>query len=68
MEQVYCRNWADLQALRDTSVLLDMYEMVDTLIMESPATMMVHCSAGVGRTEAFIWLYKLIKDVNNVVS
>ena len=68
MEQVHCQNWPDLQAPKDTSVLLDMYEMVDTLIMESPATMMVHCSAGVGRTEAFIGLYKLIKDVNNAVS
>ena len=68
VEQVHCQNWPDLQAPKDTSVLLDMYEMVDNLTMESPGTMMVHCSAGVGRTGAFIGLYKLIKDVNNAVS
>ena len=28
MEQVHCQNWPDLQAPKDTSVLLDMYEMV----------------------------------------
>ena len=67
VEQVHCQNWPDLQAPKDTSVLLDMYEMVDNLMMKSPGTMLVHCSAGVGRTGAFIGLYKLIKDVNNAV-
>ena len=68
VEQVPCQNWPDLQAPKDTSVLLDMFEMVDELLVESPGTLLVHCSAGVGRTGAFIGLYKLIKDVNNGVS
>ena len=68
MEQVHCQNWPDLQAPKDTSVLLDMYEMVQDLLLESPGTLLVHCSAGVGRTGAFIGLYKLIKDIENNVS
>ena len=68
MEQVHCQNWPDLQAPKDTSVLLDMYDMVQDLLLESPGTLLVHCSAGVGRTGAFIGLYKMIKDIENKVS
>ena len=46
MEQVHCHNWPDLQAPKDTSVLLDMFEMVEELLLESPGTLLVHCSAG----------------------
>ena len=67
VEQVHCQNWPDLQAPKDTSVLLEMYEMVQDLMVESPGTLLVHCSAGVGRTGAFIGLYKLIKDIENNV-
>ena len=68
VEQVHCQNWPDLQAPKDTSVLLDMYEMVQDLLLEFPGTLLVHCSAGVGRTGAFIGLFKLIKDIENNVS
>ena len=68
LNKVHCQNWPDLQAPKDTSVLLDMYEMVQDLLLESPGTLLVHCSAGVGRTGAFIGLYKMIKDIENKVS
>ena len=68
VEQVHCQTWPDLQAPKDSSVLLDLYEMVDSLLLESPGTVLVHCSAGVGRSGAFIGLYKLIKDFNNKAS
>ena len=62
VEQVHCHNWPDLEAPKDTSVLLDMYDLVDQLLDSSPGTLLVHCSAGVGRTGAFIALFKLIRD------
>ena len=65
MEQVHCQNWPDLQAPKDSSVLLDMCEVVEDLMGEDPGFLLVHCSAGVGRTGAFIGLYKLIKDFKN---
>eukprot|EP00092_Neocalanus_flemingeri_P013363 GFUD01014407.1.p1 GENE.GFUD01014407.1~~GFUD01014407.1.p1 ORF type:complete len:362 (+),score=127.59 GFUD01014407.1:1586-2671(+) len=67
VEQVHCQTWPDLQAPNDSSVLLDMYEMVKDLLLESPGTLLVHCSAGVGRTGAFVGLFKLINDFNNAV-
>ena len=67
MEQVHCQKWPDLTAPKDSSVLLDMYEMVENLLEQSPGTLMVHCSAGVGRTGAFIGLYKLINDFKHTV-
>ena len=67
MEQVHCQNWPDPQPPKDTSVLLDTYRMVEAGLLESPGTLLVHCSAGVGRTGAFIGLYKLIKDIENNV-
>ena len=48
--------------------MLDLYEMVDSLLLQSPGTLLVHCSAGVGRSGAFIGLFKLIKDFNNEAS
>ena len=68
MEQVHCQNWPDLQAPKDSSVLLDMCEVVEDLMGEDPGSLLVHCSAGVGRTGAFIGLYKLIKDFKNKAS
>ena len=68
MSQVQCENWPDLQAPKTTSVLLDLFSRVDELLVERPGTVLVHCSAGVGRTGAFLALFKLIKDYERGVS
>ena len=68
VEQIHCQNWPDPQPPKDTSVLLDTYRMVEAGLLESPGTLLVHCSAGVGRSGAFIGLYKMINDIENSVS
>ena len=55
-----------MEAPKDTKVLLDLFEEAEHVLSKNPdSTMMVHCSAGVGRTGTFIGLFKLIKDFEN---
>ena len=64
--QLHCEAWPDMEAPRDTKVLLDLFEEAEEVLSKNPdSTMMVHCSAGVGRTGTFIGLFKLAKDFND---
>ena len=58
------KKWADLTAPKDTKIMLDMVQAVRAIsrAKESPEPILVHCSAGVGRTGTFIAVYKLIED------
>ena len=63
--QLHCENWPDMEAPKDTAVLLDLIEHTQRVYETMSGTMLVHCSAGVGRTGTYIGLYKLIQDYHN---
>ena len=65
VEQLQCIAWPDMEAPQETSMLLDLYEFTEEILNNNPGCVLVHCSAGVGRTGTFIGLYKLIKDFHN---
>ena len=66
VHQLCCKAWPDMEAPKDTKVLLDLHDEAEKILNENPdITMMVHCSAGVGRTGTFIGLFKLVKDFEN---
>ena len=66
VHQLHCVAWPDMEAPKDTKVLLDLFEEAEIVLdKNTDSTMMVHCSAGVGRTGTFIGLFKLIKDFEN---
>ena len=51
-----------MEAPSSTSVLLDLIHHSNEVLDDQAGTIIVHCSAGVGRTGTFIGLYKLIQD------
>ena len=67
MEHVQCENWLEVEIPEETSILLELVELVKNLLIETPGTLLVHCSGGAGRTGTFIALYKLIQDIDNMV-
>ena len=68
VEQLHCTSWPDMEAPKVTKTLLDLFESTEEVLLDSPGTVLVHCSAGVGRTGTYIGLFKLIKDYQNKVS
>ena len=77
VEQLQCDSWPDRTAPDDTKVaitdiqgdqghyvqiLLDLVYKVQELNPDYRRPILVHCSAGVGRTGTFIALYKLVID------
>ena len=67
MEHVQCENWLEVEIPEETSILLELVELVENLLIETLGTLLVHCSGGAGRTGTFIALYKLIQDIDNMV-
>ena len=61
------KKWADLTAPEDTRIMLDMVQAVRAIshARDDPEPILVHCSAGVGRTGTFIAVYKLIEDFHD---
>ena len=58
------KKWADLTAPEDTRIMLDMVQAISTIsnAKDNPEPILVHCSAGVGRTGTFIGVYKLVEE------
>ena len=66
VQQLHCEAWTDLEVPRDTKVMLDLQDEAEYNLVKMPETaMLVHCSAGMGRTGTFIGLFKLIRDFRN---
>ena len=61
VSQLQTIKWADLTAPDDTKILRDLVQKSLDL-NTSKDTILVHCSAGVGRTGTFIAVYKLVSD------
>ena len=58
------KKWADLTAPEDTKILRDLVQVTRQQAKVSQPVV-VHCSAGVGRTGTFIALYKLIEEYHD---
>ena len=61
MSQLQTIKWADLTAPDDTKILRDLVHKAADL-NPSKEPILVHCSAGVGRTGTFIAVFKLLSD------
>ena len=63
--QLQTIKWADLTAPDDTKILRDLVHQAMELNTSERVPIVVHCSAGVGRTGTFIAVFKLVKDYLN---
>jgi len=57
-------NWPDFKVPADAK---DLFDVVESLKLLNPARIIVHCSAGVGRTGTFIALTRLVDQVDGQV-
>eukprot|EP00092_Neocalanus_flemingeri_P028210 GFUD01030634.1.p1 GENE.GFUD01030634.1~~GFUD01030634.1.p1 ORF type:complete len:437 (-),score=90.14 GFUD01030634.1:394-1647(-) len=64
VDQLQCTAWKDMAAPDDTKILLDLAYAIPAL-QDKQTPLLVHCSAGVGRTGTFVGFYKLIEDIKN---
>ena len=65
VSQLQTIKWADLTAPDDTKILRDLVHKARELNSSEKDPILVHCSAGVGRTGTFIAVFKLVKDYSN---
>ena len=65
VSQLQTIKWADLTAPDDTKILRDLVHQAMELNSSEKDPIVVHCSAGVGRTGTFIAVFKLVKDYMN---
>ena len=65
VSQLQTIKWADLTAPDDTKILRDLVHQAMELNTSEKDPILVHCSAGVGRTGTFIAVFKLVKDYSN---
>ena len=65
VSQLQTIKWADLTAPDDTKILRDLVHKAMELNTSEKDPILVHCSAGVGRTGTFIAVFKLVKDYMN---
>ena len=65
VSQLQTIKWADLTAPDDTKILRDLVHQAMVLNISEKDPILVHCSAGVGRTGTFIAVFKLVKDYMN---
>jgi len=68
IKQIHYGSWPDHQSVDLQSIygnILFMFNLVDNEIGHNP--IVVHCSAGVGRTGTFIALYNLYRDILNQI-
>ena len=69
--QLQTVKWADMTAPADTMIMRDLVDRARSLVTRDAAgqlvtgstrPILVHCSAGVGRTGTFIAVYKLVEE------
>ena len=65
-------DWPDLGVPEDSDFLIKVVNDIREIILEDKSrkdkfTILVHCSAGVGRTGTFLALYKLMEEVDEIL-
>ncbi|KAK7072665.1 protein tyrosine phosphatase, non-receptor type 11, partial [Halocaridina rubra] len=63
LKQYHFASWPDFGVPREEAHLLQFWSEIRYQKFNFP--MVVHCSAGVGRTGTFIGLWNLIEDIKN---
>ena len=65
ISQIQTIEWKNTMVPQTTKILLDLLYKTQELMHGRTGPIMVHCSAGVGKTGTFIGLYKLVDDYGN---